>query len=144
MNATILVIEDEVGPRESIKIILKPYYRVVSAENGIKALEILQKEKIDLITLDLRMPELAGEEVLKKIKEIKPEIEVIIISGHASVKSALDGVRYGAADYLLKPFAISDLINTIKKALRRKQRAEELKSFLNKVNNQFGADGQGK
>jgi len=142
MNATILVIEDEVGPRESIKIILKPYYRVIAAENGIKALEILQKEKIDLITLDLRMPELAGEEVLKRIKQIKPEIEVIIISGHGSVKSALDGVRHGAADYLLKPFAISDLVNTIKKALRRKQRAEELKSFLNKVSNQFGTETQ--
>ena len=142
MRATILVVEDEVGPRESIKIILKPYYQVVAAEDGFKALEILKKREIDLITLDLRMPGLSGEEVLKEIKDLKPEVEVIIISGHGSVKSAIDGVRLGACDYLLKPFGISDLLNTIQKALRRKKSAEELKSFLTKMGDKFGVEAQ--
>lgn len=142
MKATILVIEDEVGPRESIKMILEPYYNVVAAEDGAKALKLLQNKEIDLVTLDLKMPGLCGEEVLKQIKQAKPEIEVIIISGQGSVKSVIDGIHHGACDYLLKPFAISDLLNTIQKTLSRKKKAEELKSFLNEVSNKYGAKTQ--
>ncbi len=138
MKETILVIEDEVGPRESIKMILKPYYNVVAAEDGAKALALLQNQEIDLVTLDLKMPGLCGDEVLKQIKRVKPEMEVIIISGQGSVKSAIDGIHHGAGDYLLKPFAISDLLNTIEKTLSRRKKVKELKNFLSEVTHKFG------
>lgn len=139
-KGTILVVDDEIGPRESLKMILKPFYKIETAENGIKALEILQEKEIDLVTLDLKMPGPNGGEVLKEIKHKNPDIEVLIITGYGSLKSAIDGIRYGACDYLIKPFNISEIVTIINKALSRRKKLKELKTFLNEIGNTLGMD----
>lgn len=135
---TILIVDDEMGPRESLKMILKPFYKIELAEDGNKALEVIQAKQIDLVTLDLKMPGMQGEEVLKQIKQRNPDIEVLIITGYGSLKSAIEGIRHGACDYLIKPFNISEILNIINKALNKRKKMEELKSFLDDLGNTVG------
>lgn len=128
---TILIVDDESGPRESLKLILKPFYNIEIAENGPQALEILQKKKIDLVTLDLKMPGMQGEEVLSRIKEAHPEVEVLIITGHGTLKNAIELIRKGASGYELKPFTITEVVMNISKTLDRKNKMQKLKQIFN-------------
>ena len=79
-NINVLVVDDEVGPRESLKMILKPFYNVYTAENGTDALALMKANKIDLVTLDLKMPGLHGTEVLQAIKRDHQGTEVVIVT----------------------------------------------------------------
>src|SRR5579871_2026278 len=140
MKKTILVVDDEVGPRESLRRILEAFYHIEVAENGRRALEILENKQVDLITLDLKMPDLSGEDLLKIIKRRNPQIEVIIVSGNGTLKSAVDGIRYRVADFITKPFHVTDLLNTVKEALERRGQRDALKEFLNEIGDTFGMD----
>lgn len=128
---TILIVDDESGPRESLKLILKPFYNIEIAEDGPQALEIIQKKKIDLVTLDLKMPGMQGEEVLSRIKEAHPEVEVLIITGHGTLKNAIELIRKGASGYELKPFTITEVVMNISKTLDRKNKMHKLKQIFN-------------
>ena len=129
-KANILIVDDELGPRESLKMVLKPFYTVYTTENGEKALEALKKHPIDLVTLDLKMPGLSGIETLKELKKIKQDLEVIIITGFGSLKTAMEGIRYGAADYILKPFDIAELVSIVNRTLERKKLNDRMKGFI--------------
>jgi DNA-binding NtrC family response regulator len=118
-NKSILIVEDEAGPRESLRMILKPFYRIHAAPDGEAALRIIQTQDIDLVTLDLNMPGLAGIEVLKEIKKRKPEVEVVIITAMATMPNAQKAIQYGASDFLSKPFHVSEVITVIKKSFER-------------------------
>lgn len=128
---TILIVDDESGPRESLKLILEPFYNIEIAEDGPQALEIIQKKKIDLVTLDLKMPGMQGEEVLSRIKEAHPEVEVLIITGHGTLKNAIELIRKGASGYELKPFTITEVVMNISKTLDRKNKMQKLKQIFN-------------
>lgn len=128
---TILIVDDESGPRESLKLILKPFYNIEIAEDGPQALEIIQKKKIDLVTLDLKMPGMQGEEILSRIKEAHPEVEVLIITGHGTLKNAIELIRKGASGYELKPFIITEVVMNISKTLDRKNKMQKLKQIFN-------------
>jgi len=130
---SILIVDDEIGPRESLRMILKPTYQVFTAEDGRKAIEIIHQRPIDLVTLDLRMPDLSGTEVLKAIKKHNSEIEVIIITGYGTLKTAIDGIRWGVFDYITKPFNVAEIISVIKKAIERRRINLQLSNFLNSV-----------
>lgn len=132
-KSNILIIEDEQGSRDSLWMILKPFNNLYTAENGPKALEVIQEHDIDLVTMDLRMPGLQGVDLLREIKRKKASIEVIIITGYGSLKSAMDGIRYGAADYLLKPFNVAELLSAINRALEKKNRLDALRDFLSNL-----------
>lgn len=127
---TILIVDDESGPRESLKMILKPFYNIETAGDGLQALEIIQKKQIDLVTLDLKMPGMQGEEVLGRIKQTHPEIEVLIITGHGTLKNAIELIRKGASGYELKPFTITELVTNVSKTLDRKKKMEKLKNVF--------------
>ncbi len=120
-NVSVLVVDDEVGPRESLKMILKPFYHVYTADNGTDALALMKVHKIDLVTLDLKMPGLHGTEVLQVIRRDHNETDVVIVTGFGGLKTAVDGIRFGAADYLLKPFNITEMLTTIRRVLDRRQ-----------------------
>ena len=128
---TILIVDDESGPRESLKLILKPFYNIEIAEDGPQALEIIQKKKIDLVTLDLKMPGMQGEEILSRIKEAHPEVEVLIITGHGTLKNAIELIRKGDSGYELKPFIITEIVMNISKTLDRKNKMQKLKQIFN-------------
>ncbi|MEW6544419.1 MAG: HD domain-containing phosphohydrolase [Nitrospirota bacterium] len=127
---TILIVEDEAGPRDALKIILRPFYGLHMADNALTAMKTLREQPIDLVTLDLKLPDRQGMDLLRDIKQERSDVEVIIITGYGSLKSAMDGLRYGAAGYLVKPFNVTELISVINQALGKKQRLQGLREFL--------------
>lgn len=137
----ILVIDDEMGPREALKTILKPYYNVYAAERGGQALEILNRNPIDLVTVDLRMPGLSGIKVLEKVKKYDSDIEAIVITGYGSLDTAVEGLRLGAFDYIAKPFDVNHILDLVRRALERRGarlKLRQLKSdFLGNVSHEL-------
>src|SRR5512134_212428 len=125
---TVLVVDDEAGPRDALKVILRPFFNIRSAENAKSALEVLNEQPIDLITLDQKLPDRQGMDLLQDIKHDFADTEVIIITGYGSLKSAMEGIRHGAAGYLLKPFNVTELITLINQTLEKKQRLDYLRS----------------
>lgn len=116
---TILIVEDELGPREAIRLILKPFYKLYIASNGEDAIKIVQTQNIDVMTLDLNMPGLSGFDVLREIKKIKADLEVIVITALSAMPNAQKAIRYGASDFLSKPFHVRDVLSTIRKSIER-------------------------
>ena len=127
---SVLVVDDETGPRDALKVILRPFFTIHSADNAKSALRVLKDQHIDLITLDQKLPDRQGIDLLQDIKQDYADIEVIIITGYSSMKSAMEGMRHGAARYLLKPFNVTELITLINQTLEKKQRLDYLRSFL--------------
>ena len=137
----ILVVDDEMGPRESLKMILNPYYNVHVAERGGQALEIVKNQPVDLVTLDLKMPGLTGINVLEKVKQHDPDIEAIIITGYGSLDTAIEGLRLGAFDYISKPFDVNHILSLVKRGLDRRNAKAKLKQvksdFLSNVSHEL-------
>lgn len=129
----ILVVDDELGPRESLGMILKPSFNVYSSEDGKQALQIIKNTNVDIVTLDLKMPVMSGEEVLKRIKAYDPTIEVVIITGYGTLKSAVEAIKYNVFDYILKPFNVSDILATVKRCLERREMSIRMKGFLEEI-----------
>lgn len=118
-RSNILVVDDELGPREALRMILKPNYDVFTAEDGHKALELLQKIDFALVTLDLRMPKIHGSDLLKAIKKYNQNVEVVIITGYGTLKSAIESLRWGVFDYIIKPFDVTEIISVVAKSIDR-------------------------
>jgi putative two-component system response regulator len=127
---TILIVEDEVGPRNALKVILRPFFNLYAVDTGEAAMRTLKERHVDLVTLDLKLPDRQGVNLLQEIKLERDEVEVIIITGYGSLKSAMDGIRYGAAAYLLKPFNVAELIALINQTLERKRRLDRFRGLL--------------
>jgi putative two-component system response regulator len=126
----VLIVDDEIGPRESLRMILKPNYNVYCAEDGYVALQILKEIEIDVITLDLKMPGMSGTETLKQIRLIDPEVMIIIITGFGTLQSAVEAIRNGVYDYISKPFNVKEITGIIEKALQRRRFHLKARSFL--------------
>lgn len=125
-KANILVIDDEATMRDSCRQALsRDGNRVEVAEDGLKGLAMLAKESFDLIILDLKMPGLSGMDVLKKIKDSNPEAMVIVITGYATVESAVEAMKRGAYDFIPKPFTPDSLRVIVKRALDKRALALE-------------------
>src|SRR5512147_810775 len=112
-KGTVLIVDDEFGPRESLRMILKPIYDVHTVENGREALNFIHKEPVDLVTLDLKMPGLSGIDVLREIKKTKTDIEVVVITGYGTLTNAVEAFRYGAVDFIFKPFNVAEIISIV-------------------------------
>ena len=106
------------------KLLQKKGYDVLIASSGAEALELLRIHPIQVVILDVKMPGMDGNEVLKEIKRLFPMIEVIMLTGHATVESAIDGLKSGASDYLMKPADIGDVIQKAEEAYTRRQHLE--------------------
>ncbi len=127
----ILTIDDEKNIRKSFRNFLEDYeYRVIEAENGQIGLELFKTEKPNLVLVDLRMPEIDGLEVLKEITNISPNTPIIVVSGTGIIGDAVEALRLGAWDYLLKPIEdISVLLHAVEKALERANLIRENKDY---------------
>ncbi|MDD4152399.1 MAG: response regulator [bacterium] len=134
-RATILVVDDEFGPREAFRMLFKDCYRVITVGSGKEAMAIIDSEgdKIDLILLDIRMPEDDGITVLQEIKSRNPEIEVAMVTAYASVETARDALKYGAIDYLIKPFDRIDAEEIVKRGIMRRREQRESKVALQRL-----------
>ncbi len=120
LRPRILIVDDELGVRESLRAILEPDYEILTASSGDEALALCRHSPVDLVTLDLRMPGLGGIAVLEQIKKIDPEIEVLIITGYGSFETAVAGLRHHAFDYLAKPFDSTHVRQVVQTALARR------------------------
>jgi putative two-component system response regulator len=139
-RARILIVEDQLGPRKSLEMILNPFFETSSVDKGEEALKQLQQQNVDLVTLDLRLPDIHGVDLLRQIKRLYQNTEVIIITGYGELKSAMDAMNLGAACYLLKPFNIGDVISAVNRVLEKKKRFDQLKAFLSEIGNMIGFD----
>jgi signal transduction histidine kinase len=129
-RASLLIVDDERGPTESLRMVFKSEYDVYTAPGGEEALAILRSQPIDVVTLDLRMPGMPGVEVMEHIKRYDPDIEIIVVTGYASLDSAVRGLRNRVFDYVTKPFdvpQISDLVHRAVARRRESQRARRVK-----------------
>jgi DNA-binding NtrC family response regulator len=107
------------------KLLTKKGIYVVTAASGAEALEKLNRRLAHVVILDVKMPGMDGNETLKEIKRLFPLVEVIMLTGHATVESAIDGLKSGATDYLMKPTDINDLIAKAKEAFQKRLLLEE-------------------
>jgi len=117
----VLVVDDEMGPRESLRMILKPRYEIATADSGEAALKTLGTFHPDLIFMDIKMPQMDGIELLRRIKGADPSIEVVMITAYASLETVKNALTHGAFEYLIKPFSRQDLEETARRALARRQ-----------------------
>lgn len=118
---SILVVDDESSIRESFSLILESDYNIISAGSGAAALKQASSQKIDLIFLDIRMPGMDGIETLTHLKKITPNSEVIMVTAVADVQKAAQAIRYGARDYIVKPFDVEVIINLASEAIYKKE-----------------------
>jgi len=136
----ILIIEDEVSIRRVLVKILSEEntnYKVSEAEDGFKGIELIKKENFDLVLCDIKMPKMDGIEVLIASKKIKPEIPIVMISGHGDLDTAVQAMRLDAFDYISKPPDLNRLLNTVRIALDRKELIIENKRLKKKVSKKF-------
>ena len=141
----ILVIEDEAAIRRVLTKILSEEsdtYNVEEAEDGLIGIEKIKKEDYDLVLCDIKMPKMDGVEVLEAIKKIKPEIPVVMISGHGDLDTAVNTMRLGAFDYISKPPDLNRLLNTVRNALDRKELVVENKLLKKKVSKNYEMIGK--
>lgn len=122
----LLLVDDEERFRTTLaKRLQEKGLDTTSLESGIKALKHIKDNPTDVIVLDIRMPDLDGIETLGEIKKIDPGIEVILLTGHAAIDSAIEGMRLGAYDYLMKPCDLEDLLEKINGAYALKKSRDE-------------------
>jgi signal transduction histidine kinase len=127
--ASLLIIDDERGPTESLRMIFKPSYKVFTAARAEQALDILRTTPIDVVTLDLRMPGMPGIELLEHIKEHDPDIEVIIVTGYAALDSAIRGLRHRVFDYVTKPFDVPHIADLVRRAVGRRRASLRMRNI---------------
>ncbi len=122
MKYNILIVDDEAAQRDALAGFLKKKgYAIDTAMNGQAAVKIAEKKSIDMILTDLRMPDLDGLGVLKKVKEINPDIDVVVMTAYGSIESATEAMKQGAVDFVSKPIDLTQLELVMRKALERKQ-----------------------
>lgn len=132
-HSRILVVDDELGPREALRLILQDNYEVSTAQNGHQALDCLSKNEFDLVILDIRMPDVNGIDLLAEVKKKVPDTEVVMITAYASVETAASALRHGALDYLIKPFDRKSVIDVVEKGLLRRADSRKIKSRLDEL-----------
>jgi DNA-binding NtrC family response regulator len=125
-SSKIMLVDDEKDFVEMLSLRLKENGEdVISAYNGRECLDTLEKMPVDVVILDVKMPGMDGIECLKKIKKQYPLVEVIMLTGHGTIQSAVEGMKLGAFDFLLKPADFKELTEKLDKARERKKEQVE-------------------
>ncbi|MBI5408541.1 MAG: response regulator [Nitrospirae bacterium] len=123
----ILIIDDELAPRESIRMVLKDRYAVSTASGAPEGINMMAQNPVDLVVMDIKMPKMDGITALQEIKKRHPDTEVILLTAYASLETARDAIRFGAFDYLLKPFDKDDILMVVEKGLSKRRSNTGLK-----------------
>ena len=145
MLGKILVIDDEKGPRESLRMVLKYDYEILLADRVDSGLELLRSDKPDLVIMDIRMPEKSGIEGLQEIREIDPNVWFVMLTGYGDLETAQQAIRFGANDYLQKPFDATEIQDVVKKYVdrsrlyvRKRLAQEELQKMTQSLSREVG------
>jgi two-component system nitrogen regulation response regulator NtrX len=128
--ASILIIDDEAGIRQALASILEDEnYRVLAAEDAVLGMEILGREAVDMVFLDVLLPKLGGMEALERIRKEWPDLEVVVVSGHANIDMAVRAVKLGAFDFLEKPLSLDKVLTLCRNALEIQKLRKENRSL---------------
>src|SRR5918992_3317872 len=124
--ANLLIVDDEPGMRQLLSHVFgRAEHTVRAAESGAKALELLRQEPADLIISDVKMPDMNGIELLRKVREFLPDVAVIMMTAFATVETAREAFKLGADDFIQKPFDVDELKLIVEKAIERLRLVEE-------------------
>jgi two-component system cell cycle sensor histidine kinase/response regulator CckA len=126
----VLIIDDEAGPRESMRMILKNRYEVLLADGAESGLAMARERKPDVVFCDIRMPDIEGPEVLRRLKQIDPDVQVALITAYAAVDTAQQAVRHGAIDYITKPFSVQEILQVAERGVEQRREAERREALL--------------
>ena len=137
---TVLIVDDEAAPRAALTQILRQDFHILTAENARAALAVLDDHGVDLVTLDLKLPDCSGSDLLNDIKRTHNEIEVIMVTAYGSLQSAMDCIRHGAAGFLLKPFNASELLTISLQTAQKKLRLDQLRPLLTNSTTLWGPE----
>lgn len=118
-KAAILVVDDEYGVLQSFKMVLKDEHKVYLATTGTEALDLFNKNAVDLILLDILLPDINGLDLLEKFKELDSNMEIIMITAVKDIQTAIKAIRLGAYDYIVKPFDVDEVLKVIKRAIEK-------------------------
>ena len=132
-RGTLLIVDDEEGPRMSLRVIFKDQYDLLMAEDGPTAIELAQKNEIDVAVLDIRMAGMSGIEVLERLRFVKPEIEAIMITAYETTDTIRQALRLRACDYINKPFDLATIRAAVNQAMQRRILESEIHSSAEKV-----------
>lgn len=137
-----MIIDDEPLMRITVQdALIAEGYQVTSAETGEKGLRLLRENSVDILITDLRLPDQDGLQILREMRAVHPETQVIIITAYGSIDSAVTAMKEGAVDYLTKPFTIEELLHVIHRLLRLRQLEEENLRLREKIEERFGLEG---
>jgi two-component system response regulator AtoC len=132
-NDTILVVDDENGVRQSFNMVLKDEYNVLLAETGQEAMDIFRKNSVDLILLDILLPDINGLDLLPKLVETDPNTEIIMVTAVNEIQSAVKAIKLGAYEYIIKPFVVDDVLIVIRRALEKRRLVKEVAYLRNEL-----------
>ncbi len=137
-RGTLLIVDDEEGPRVSLRLIFKDTYDLLMAEDGPTAVELAQKNQIDVAVLDIRMAGMSGIEVLERLRFVQPNIEAVMITAFETTDTIRQALRLRAADYINKPFDIATIRAAVDGAMQRRMLEGEIHSTAQKVHDLLG------
>lgn len=136
----LLVVDDELGVQESLRMIFKEDYDVLTAANSEEAFKIIDEKDPELVLLDVILPGMDGMDVLRKVRSMKPQIQVIMVTAQDKVKTAVEAIKLGAFDYIRKPYDIDELRDLAKRALERTKLREEIDHLKGAVKRSYQFD----
>jgi two-component system sensor histidine kinase/response regulator len=125
---TLLIVDDEEGPRQSLRVVFKDEYNLLMANDGVRAIELVKQNRIDVAITDIRMVGMSGVELLEQLKAVDPAIEVIMLTAYETVDTLRLALRLGACDYLNKPFDIATMRKAVANAMERRSLGEEIRN----------------
>ena len=120
-KATILVVDDELGVRQSFNMMLKSGYHILFAETGRKAIEVFKDNYVDMILLDINLPDINGIDLLERFMTTDPNTAVIMVTAVNDVQTAVKAIKLGAHEYIVKPFVVDDVLDIIKRTLEKRR-----------------------
>ena len=132
-RGVLLIVDDEDGPRQSLRVIFKDEYDLLMAEDGPSAIDLVQKHEIDVAVLDIRMAGMSGIEVLERLKYVNPNIEAIMMTAFETTDTIRQALRLRACDYINKPFDIATIRGAVAQAMQRRRLEGEIHSSAEKV-----------
>jgi signal transduction histidine kinase len=128
VKRTLLIVDDEEGPRQSLRVVFKEEYNLLMANDGARAIELAKQNRVDVAITDIRMVGMSGVELLEHLKAVDPAIEVIMLTAYETVDTLRFALRLGACDYLNKPFDISTMRKAVASAMERRSLGEEIRN----------------
>jgi signal transduction histidine kinase len=137
-RGTLLIVDDEDGPRQSLRVIFKDEYDLLMAEDGPTAIELAQKHDIDVAVLDIRMAGMSGIEVLERLKYVKPDMEAIMMTAFETTDTIRQALRLRACDYINKPFDLATMRAAVNQAMQRRTLESEIHSSAEKIQELLG------